>query len=295
MITVMEGDKPLKLLVIGAEGNLGQTLIQAIQTQRPNDQVVATFQHELDFTQDPSAIDQTLNALNPDVIVNTAAYTNVDKSETETQLAHTVNAVGPQRLAEWVETHQRFLVHISTDYVFDGNRNTPYTKTDTPNPINAYGQTKLDGEIAVLKTAPERSVILRTSWLFGPAKMGFVWYVISGLQAQKDLNIFQDQTGTPTWTGNLTQMIFESIDRRMTGVTHATSKGLTTRWDQACYICQQMGGDAELLKPILTESLHLPAKRPLYTAMTPDYDSALDWQQATDRFLSQQGLTLVHV
>jgi dTDP-4-dehydrorhamnose reductase len=164
---------------------------------------------------DAEAVDSLLEAVRPAIIVNAAAYTAVDRAETERELAHQINAEGPARLARWARRNDAFLLHYSTDYVFDGKAQRPYLESDAPKPLNAYGKSKLAGEIAVSGSGC-RHVILRTSWIYSAHGNNFLRTMLRMARERSHLNVVSDQHGCPTWARNLARVSRVVIDR-MTG------------------------------------------------------------------------------
>ncbi len=283
--------KSLRVLITGAHGSFGHHAYQYLTTQHHDWEIIGLPRDQFDLSWPAEQLVDTLDCLNPDVILNAAAFTHVDNAETQTELAYQVNEKGPEVLARLVNQFpDRFLVHISTDYVFDGSKGSPYLPTDTPNPINAYGASKLAGEHVIMTTAPNQSAVLRTSWLYGRHPQGFVWFIINGLkQGKTDLNVVDDQYGTPTWTGHLAIMTDWVIQERLTGIFHACNDGCITRYEQACLIASTLGADPESVfvkRP--TEAFNFPAKRPVNTAMISSFSTmdvpllkAVEWDWAS--------------
>lgn len=256
--------------------------------------VTGTHQEHLDLTWEARRIHRTLDERDPDIIVNAAAFTAVDAAESQYEKARQVNASGPEALAGWCAQNRRYLIYISTDYVFDGTKGSPYTPGDTPHPINRYGETKLAGEQAVLATAPDHAVVVRTSWLFGPGGKNFVPFVLDAARQRKPIKVVNDQWGTPTWTGNLCRMLLDVMEERPLGVHHGCSRGFTTRYDQALFLCQCLNIPPDFITPVDTASFNFPARRPRNTTMAPSFDSAMDWREATAKFLQTLGLLTHH-
>jgi len=211
----------VKLLLTGASGQLGTELLPLLS---PLAEVTAA-----DLVEPPSpserfsrlnladaeAVDSLLEEVRPGVIVNAAAYTAVDKAETEREQADRINAEGPARLARWARRNDAFLLHYSTDYVFDGKAQRPYLESDTPRPLNAYGKSKLAGEIAVTGSGC-RHVILRTSWIYSAHGNNFLRTMLRLARERSHLNVVSDQHGCPTWARNLAR-VSRVVIERMTG------------------------------------------------------------------------------
>ena len=184
----------MKLLLLGKNGQVGWELQR---TLAPLGQVTALGRKELDLT-DNQAIRRTVKTTIPDIIVNAAAYTSVDRAEEEPELAMAVNGTAPGILAEEAKKIKALLVHYSTDYIFDGKKKTPYTEEDEPNPINVYGKTKLAGEKAIQETGIAH-LIIRTSWIYGLRGKNFLKIILRLAAEKEELSIVDDQLGSPTW------------------------------------------------------------------------------------------------
>lgn len=247
--------------------------------------------------------------LQPHVIVNCAAYTNVDGAETEEPLATEVNGFGPGYLAEAAQAVDAVLVHISTDYVFDGSKGSPYLEEDPVGPVSAYGRSKLAGEQAILASGLERYFIIRTSWLYGPGGKNFVETIIRLAREREELRIVADQTGSPTYSGDLAEAIFRLLsladhgsriaDHDFFGLYHFSNSGQCSWHEFATEIVAQMIARGEILKtkqvvPIRTEEYPLPAKRPAYSVFSKQkYRAAVGavvpaWQASLNRYLHER-------
>lgn len=201
---------PLRILVTGAAGQLGQSLA-AQTTQHPALQIRFTDRQTLDISR-PDAIESWLTAHPADVIINTAAYTAVDRAEEEPRAAMAINATAVGHLAKRCAAHGSRLIHLSTDYVFDGRKTTPYTEVDTPCPINAYGRSKLAGEELIARLAPD-TVIVRTSWVFSPYGSNFLKTMLRLGRERKTLQIIDDQMGGPTYAPHIAQVLIALAQR----------------------------------------------------------------------------------
>ncbi len=274
-----------RILVTGAQGALGQDLLARLRLF-DEFEVIGTTRSQLDLSAPVETIHQTLDEIRPDILINTAAVTAVDAAETDYDMAIHVNAHAPQAMAEWASQHGAYLIHISTDYVFDGQKSTSYTPQDTPSPINRYGHSKWLGEKAVLSTLPNQGLVLRTSWLFGSHSKNFVSFVMNALKENKQVRIAMDQHGTPTWTGHLCKMILTCLNDRPTGILHGCNTGSTTRYEQAQYLREKLNAPESLLTPVLTEAFNFPAPRPVNTSMVCSFPDIPSWQEATDTYLA---------
>jgi dTDP-4-dehydrorhamnose reductase len=204
----------------------------------------------------------------PDFVINTAAYTNVDKSETEREIAWKINVTGVENIALYSWTVDAHLIHISSDYIFDG-KNGPYSEEDKPNPIGYYGRTKLAGENSI-KTSGVRATILRTNIVYGPAKYGrqdFVKWVVNSLRANQTIKIVTDQIGNPTFIDDIVNAINSIIEFKKEGVYNIAGKEILTRYDFTLRIADYFKLDKKLILPIITKELNQPAPRPLKSGL----------------------------
>ncbi len=218
----------MKILLLGKNGQIGWELQR---TLAPLGHITALGRSELDLTNEP-AIRSAVRSTKPNLIVNAAAYTAVDKAESEPELALTINGAAPGILAEEAALIGATLVHYSTDYIFDGTKTTPYTEQDAPNPINTYGKTKLAGEEAIINTEC-RHLILRTSWVYGLRGQNFLLTIMRLAAERNELSIVNDQHGAPTWCRMIAEATALLIAtgrayKRAEGIYHLTATGETT-------------------------------------------------------------------
>lgn len=277
------------ILLTGANGQVGWELQRALA---PLGKVVALTRQQLDLGS-PDAIRAALRQHRPDIIVNPAAYTAVDKAESEPNLAQAVNGTAPGIMAEEAKLSDALLVHYSTDYVFDGTKAAPYTEHDTPNPQSVYGKTKLAGEQAI-QAVSGRHLILRTSWVYGVHGGNFVKTVLRLARERDALRIVNDQFGAPTWarllaqsTSNILQQLMIRPDDSKLGLYHLTATGSTSWYDYAQEIVRlaRLHDRALRDKPLAihgipTSEYPLPAVRPANSVL------------ATDKIHSAFGLSL---
>ena len=250
----------MKILITGALGQLGWDSREVFSRQH---EVLALDLPNLDIT-DANSVDGVLNLWRPDVIANCAAYTAVDRAESDVGKAWHVNRDGPALLASRASTYGIFLVHISTDYVFDGTRPVPqpYVETDTPNPVSVYGKSKLAGEREIQERDP-RHAILRTAWLYGSHGYNFLKTILRRAvnDPRKGLRVVSDQYGTPTWSQRLAHQVLAVVEADATGLFHASGEGACSWYDFAKEFISLMGIDCEV-RPCTTADYPTPTVRP---------------------------------
>ncbi|WP_020675709.1 dTDP-4-dehydrorhamnose reductase [Geopsychrobacter electrodiphilus] len=265
-----------KLALIGANGMLAS----AIRKLAPSEYLIQTYDlPDFDLTSRQQVL--ALRHSAPDIILNCAAFTNVDGCEEQRELAMRVNGGGPGLLAELANNIDAVLVHISTDFVFDGKKGRPYLEEDQPRPLSVYGKSKLEGERQILQSGLKKYFIVRTSWLYGAGGNNFVETIIRLATERKELSIVTDQLGTPTYTSDLATAIFQllavppnTLPLTPYGIYHYSNEGECSWFDFATEIVVQLrtwqGVKVEHLIPIPTEGYPLPAERPKYSVMSKD-------------------------
>lgn len=268
-----------KILVTGANGMLGQDLCPTLSDNGYD--VIETNIDTLDIT-NPDMAETVISNENPDIIIHCAAYTNVDKAEEDFKTAELINVKGTENLVKVCAKNNFPLVYISTDYVFDGKKTTPYTPDDSPNPINIYGKTKLGGE-EVIKKYCEKYYIIRTSWLYGHHGKNFVETMIS-LANKPELKVVDDQIGCPTWTMDLSDGILKIINNKPCGTYHVCGSGETSWFGFAKEVFNQAGISVNII-PCTTSEFPRPAKRPKYSVMDND-GICRDWKLALKDYIN---------
>lgn len=226
----------MKIAVIGAKGMLGRELCRILGTQH---EILAWDIEEIDITDRTRTLDQ-LGAEHPELVVNSAAFVNLEACESNPDKAWLVNAVGAQNLALAAQRAGSDLVYISSDYVFDGLSEVDYDEVAQPNPLNVYGRSKLAGEGFSLRICP-RTYVIRTAWLFGPAPNNYVERVLRAAENERVVRMPADQLESPTYTGHLAEAISHLIATGAYGMYHITSVGACTRADFASYVLEQAG------------------------------------------------------
>ncbi|MBW4648115.1 MAG: dTDP-4-dehydrorhamnose reductase [Kastovskya adunca ATA6-11-RM4] len=261
-----------RILLLGSTGQLGQELQPALQSLG---EVIGVGSQRVNFAE-PDNLRSFVDEIQPDLIINAAAYTAVDKAESEPELAKAVNAIAPSILAQEAQKLGAFLIHISTDYVFDGNHSHPYRESNATNPLSVYGKTKLAGEQAVRENCLHH-LILRTAWVYGThGKSNFVKTMLKLGAEREELRVVADQIGSPTWTGDLANAIAQLVPKltsELAGTYHYTNSGVASWYDFAIAIfeeAQQLGFPLKVQQvvPITTAEYPTPARRPAYSVLS---------------------------
>jgi len=257
----------VRILVTGSNGQLGNE-IRLLAENYPDFNFIYTDIDELDIT-DPLKVDAFFIANRPQVIINCAAYTSVDKAESDETTARLINATAVENLAKSATSIGALIVHISTDYVFDGKSYIPRNESDKTNPQSVYGRTKLAGEDAVRQYAT-KGIILRTSWLYSAFGNNFVKTMIKYGKERSELNVVFDQVGTPTYAKDLAKVILDIIPSALqhtgTDLYHYSNEGVASWYDFARIVIAFSGIKCEI-NPILTKDYPLPAPRPYFSVL----------------------------
>jgi dTDP-4-dehydrorhamnose reductase len=259
----------MKLLITGAQGQLGLALKRRLVNAH---ELAALGRSEFDLAS-PAACRERLLRERPDVLLNCAAYTAVDKAESESEIAHVINAAGPRDLAQMCNELGIFLVHFSTDYVFDGRATKPYVETDLTAPTSVYGRTKLEGELAVAERCPAH-LILRLSWVYGNDGANFYKTMLRLGQERPVLRVVADQIGIPNYTADLADAVSCALDRsraeldRLSGLYHLSSESPTSWYEFACAIFEDAGLQNRVaVEAISTSEYPTAAMRPAFSAL----------------------------
>jgi dTDP-4-dehydrorhamnose reductase len=286
----------MHILLIGKTGQLGWELHRSLATLG---ELIAVDCPDIDL-EHPETVLDLIRQLRPKVIVNAAAYTDVDRAETEQEKAWKVNAIAPGLMAEEARRIQAVFIHYSTDYVFDGKKGAPYAEEDTPNPLNSYGRSKLEGE-RLVQAAGGAFLILRTSWVYSLRKGGFVNKVLEWARQQETLRIASNQIGSPTWARMLAEVTSQVLAQgrddplgylsEKAGLYHLAGAGFASRFEWAQKILElDSHPEKQVCKKILpafTSDFPSPAERPLFSALEcvyflasfglklPDWESSL--------------------
>lgn len=287
-----------RIMITGARGQLGIALYRLLKdckefelyltdTTASSDGLVSA----LDITEEET-VSSYIKQINPHIVINCAAMTAVDLCESEKEKAYRINALGPKYLAMGAAQVDAKLVHISTDYVFDGNAKTPYTEEDQPNPVSVYGKTKFAGEEFVTEYC-NKVFILRTAWVYGEGK-NFVKTMLRLAEEGKTIRVVNDQYGTPTSALELARAIIFLMETESYGIYHATCEGSTNWYEFAVTIFEEAGKKVDV-EPITTAEYPTPAKRPMYSildnkALRDRHGYVMkDWKDAFREYMTELG------
>jgi dTDP-4-dehydrorhamnose reductase len=259
----------VKVLVTGIQGQIGRALVAVCP---PGVEIVGARHSDLDITR-PDAVDAWVSRLELDLIINAAAYTAVDRAETEPEVAYLVNARAPRYLAERASAAGARMIHLSTDFVFDGESSSPYAPDAEPRPLSVYGATKLAGERAVRETLPSRSLVLRTAWVYASEGRNFLRTMLQAMRERGTVRVVADQIGTPTAAHSVAEVIWKLAEsRELNGVFHWTDGGIASWYDFAVAIAEEgaelgyVSDSIEVLSTTTTD-YPTPARRPRFTVL----------------------------
>ncbi len=255
--------KPFKILITGAGGMLATALESIL---KPEFDVTALTEHQLDITR-KDFVKKTINDIKPDVVINAAAYTAVDKCEEEQELAKLINGIAVGYLADAVESVDARLIHISTDYIFDGEKDGPYNEDDRPNPISVYGLSKLMGEQEIFKFT-KNYIIIRTQWLYGENGRNFVNTILELAQKNSDLKVVDDQYGSPTYTKDLALIIKWFVEHQeiISRIFNFSNEGIVSWFGFSRDILKLAGLKTKII-PVDSSAVSRPARRPHNSAL----------------------------
>ena len=260
----------MKYLIIGKNGQLGREFLRVLGGDSAGVgagvSVSSVGREECDIT-DLNQILNLFEAIKPDIVINCAAYNQVDKAEEDYIEAFKVNSIGIRNIAFASKKYNSFLVHYSSDYVFDGKKeNGLYTEEDIPNPLNEYGKSKLMGE-QLLKEETDRYLIFRVSWVYGEGKQNFIYKLMQWAKNSEYLKIAYDEISVPTSTRTIANITLKAIENGLTGLYHLTNLGYASRYEWAKEILKIKNID-KFIKPVSSDIFELPAKRPKFSAMS---------------------------
>jgi dTDP-4-dehydrorhamnose reductase len=259
----------MKVFVVGSRGQLGQTLLETVPAVVES---AGADLPDLDIADLP-ALRARFAAEQPDFLVNAAAYTAVDKAESEPDIARRVNVDGTRNVAQAAREVGARVIHLSTDFVFDGDKGVPYRPDDAPGPVSVYGRTKLDGEIAVRDATDGDAIVIRTAWLYSRFGHNFVKTMLRLMAERDELSVVADQRGTPTWAGSLAEVIWAAIARDVPGGIYHWTDGGEASWYEFATAIFEAGRAAGLLdhevmiRPIPAAAYPTPARRPAHSVL----------------------------
>ena len=285
----------MRCLVIGGSGQLGRAL-QATMPAKAD--VVAPARAVCDLT-NADHINHWFKEIRPDIVFNAAAYTAVDAAENDEANARLLNATSVGRLAQAARQYEALLVHVSTDFVFDGETSKPYAPDDEPNPLNAYGRTKREGEVAVLQPGGD-ALIVRTAWVYFERGKNFVNTMLRIMRERDEVRVVSDQIGAPTYARNLARALWLLAEKPASGLYHFTDNGVASWYDFAVAIREEATAagiirNAAAVVPIATSDYPTPARRPQFSVLdnsrtlTALGDAGQHWRQALREMLARMG------
>ena len=287
----------MKILLTGANGQLGSECKEVLKSDY---EIIATDKEELDITSWDKVI-MSIDQLSPDIILNCAAFTKIDECETEREVSERINVEGARNLAQGAARYDKTIVHISSDFVFNGRKRLPqpYFEDDPMSPLSFYGLTKMESEMAVKQNAPNY-IIIRSGWLYSIDGDNFIREIfrLALKKGQESIHVVNDQFGSPTWSYRLAQQIKLLIDNRKDGIYHATSEGYCSKYEWAKYLLEKI----EIKIPVLsctTKEYPTPAIRPVNSILenrqlkSEGLNIMPNWQKDLDIFIDKYGEQLL--
>ncbi len=278
----------MKVLVTGVKGQLGYDVVNELEKR--GIEAVGVDIEEMDIT-DANSVDNVISEAAPDAVIHCAAYTAVDAAEDNVEVCRKVNADGTQNIANICKKLDCKMVYISTDYVFDGKGERPWEPDDERHPLNVYGQTKYEGELAVQNTL-EKYFIVRIAWVFGVNGKNFIKTMLNLGRTREHVTVVNDQFGSPTYTYDLARLLVDMVLTDKYGIYHATNEGICTWYEFACEIFRQAGIQVEV-EPVSAEQYKAKAERPSNSRMNKEkltengFEKLPTWQDALSRYLPE--------
>lgn len=280
----------MRVLVTGAKGQLGSDVMTELE--KHGHAGIGTDVEEMDIT-DPEKVEEVIAQADVEAVIHCAAYTAVDAAEDNVELCRKINAAGTENIAKVCRKHNLKMMYISTDYVFDGQGERPWEPDDERHPLNVYGQTKYEGELAVEENV-EKFFIVRIAWVFGLNGKNFVKTMLNLGKTKGAASVVNDQIGSPTYTPDLARLLADMIETEHYGRYHATNEGLCTWYEFACEIFRQAGMDVKVT-PVTSGQFPAKAKRPSNSRMNREklvengFTPLPKWQDALERYLALIG------
>jgi len=279
----------MKYLIIGKHGQLTKEFQRLLSSK--GEEYIALSHEEADV-RDYVKLNRVFEAYKPEVVINCSAYNQVDKAESDYEEAMKVNALGPYNLALLCKEYGSFLVHYSTDYVFDGSKSEGlYTEADEPNPLNKYGLSKLLGERFAMQTV-HNMLLLRVSWVFGEGTQNFIYKVLNWSKEREVLQVSVDEVSVPTWARRIALVSHEAIHKGLSGLYHLVSSGYASRYEWAKQVLKLCHKE-NLVVPVSADTFNLPARRAKFSAMSNERISAElgirlpDWESDLEEYLRE--------
>ena len=278
----------MKVLVTGVKGQLGYDVVNELVKRGHT--AIGTDIEEMDIT-DKNSVDSVIKENTPDAVIHCAAYTAVDAAEDNAELCRKINAEGTQNIADVCKELDIKMIYISTDYVFDGQGERPWEPEDERTPLNVYGQTKYEGELAVQNTL-DKYFIVRIAWVFGVNGKNFIKTMLNLGKTRDSLTVVNDQFGSPTYTYDLAKLLVDMVETDKYGIYHATNEGICTWYEFACEIFKQAGINVKV-SPVSASEYPAKAKRPSNSRMSKEklteqgFEKLPAWQDALARYLKE--------
>ncbi|MDY2762512.1 MAG: dTDP-4-dehydrorhamnose reductase [Faecalimonas umbilicata] len=278
----------MKVLVTGTKGQLGYDVVNELEKRGHT--AVAVDIEEMDIT-DAVSVERVITEAEVEAVIHCAAYTAVDAAEDNVEICRRVNAEGTENIAKVCKKRDLKMIYISTDYVFDGEGERPWEPDDERHPLNVYGQTKYEGELAVEKYL-EKYFIVRIAWVFGVNGKNFIKTMLKLSETHEELNVVDDQVGSPTYTYDLAVLLVDMVESDKYGRYHATNEGLCTWYEFAKEIFRQAGVEVKV-NPVTSDMFPAKAKRPKNSRMSKEkldangFHRLPTWQDALERYLSE--------
>jgi dTDP-4-dehydrorhamnose reductase len=275
----------MRIVITGGGGMLGSDVQRA--AEEAGHDTYALTRAQLDIT-DPGAVSEAIGEAAPDAVINCAAWTDVDGAESRERDAAAINGAGAGNVAAAAAAAGAWIVHVSTDYVFDGEKSDAYVESDPASPVSAYGRSKLDGELAVAAAAPEGHTIVRTAWLFGAGGKCFPKTILRAASQRPELTVVSDQIGCPTFTGHLASALVALAQRRMPGVLHVAGQGQCSWYEFAAATVAAAGVDCPV-RPISSEDYPTPTRRPANSVLISERGAPTlpEWRAGLAQFISE--------
>jgi len=289
--------RELKVLLTGSKGMLAKEFISECRN-RKDYTIIAPDEEECNIT-DISSIKKAVNGINPQILINCAAYTDVDACEVNKEKVFSINGEGLKNLIQVCKENDILLVHFSTDFVFDGRKKSPYTEEDKPNPISIYGASKFLGEQYLLNS-DIRFFLIRTSWMYGNGGKNFVKAIINKAAAQSEISVVVDQVGNPTWTRDIAEVTLRLLKTEQYGIYNYSNEGDCSWYEFACEIAKILQNSGNKFQnariiPIKSAQLKRAAKRPAYSALSKSKIKTVTgieiphWRESLRKFLIERG------